>query len=246
MKANHIRPYDTGAMPTSPSSLPDWGRIDTVLLDMDGTLLDLKFDNTFWGEIVPAKLAVERGLELHAAKAQLRAVYAAKQGTLDWYCLEYWSRELDLDLEQLKREARELIAWLPQAEEFVYRVRALGKRLVLVTNAHTTTLAIKDEHLDFRGHFDAVYSSHTFGSPKESAPFWSALMAAERFDRARTLFVDDSLPVLRAARDFGVGWIYAIARPDSSQPRREIAEFPAVTSIDELMPEVAIERRNYR
>jgi putative hydrolase of the HAD superfamily len=232
------------AMPTSPSRMPDWRRIDTVLLDMDGTLLDLKFDNTFWGEIVPAKLATERGLELEAAKTHLRAAYAAKQGTLDWYCLDYWSRELELDLETLKREARELIEWHPEAERFVLTVRSLGKRLALVTNAHTTTLAIKDEHLDFRGHFDAVYSSHTFGSPKESAPFWRALLEAERFERERTLFVDDSLPVLRAARDFGIGWIYAIARPDSSQPRREIAEFPAVNSIDELMPEVAIERRN--
>jgi len=231
-------------MQTLLPSMPDWGRIDTVLLDMDGTILDLKFDNTFWSEIVPAKFAADRGLELEAAKAHLRAVYAARQGTLDWYCIDYWSRELELDLEQLKRGAREQIAWLPQAERFVRAVRALGKRLALVTNAHTTTLAIKDEHLDFRGHFDAVYSSHSFGSPKESAPFWSALMAQERFNRERTLFVDDSLPVLRAAREFGVGWIYAIARPDSSQPRREIADFPAVNSIDELMPEVAFERRN--
>jgi putative hydrolase of the HAD superfamily len=226
--------------------MPDWGRIDTVLLDMDGTILDLKYDNIFWSEMVPARFAAARGLEVEAAKAQLFPVFAAKQGTLDWYCIEYWSRELDLDLDQLKHEARELIEWLPQAEEFVHRVRALGKRLALVTNAHTSVLALKDQHLDFRGRFDAIYSSHTFGSPKESAPFWSALMEAEPFDRARTLFVDDSLPVLRAARDFGVGWIYAIARPDSTRPRREIAEFPAVTSIDELMPEVTIERRNYR
>jgi 5'-nucleotidase len=233
-----------GAMQTPLPTMPDWGRIDTVLLDMDGTILDLKFDNTFWGEIVPSKYAAARDLELEAAKAHLRTAYAAKQGTLDWYCIDYWSRELELDLEELKRGAREQIAWLPQAERFIHAIRALGQRLVLVTNAHATTLAIKDEHLDFRGHFDAVYSSHEFGSPKESAPFWSALMAAERFDRERTLFVDDSLPVLRAAREFGVAWIYAIARPDSSQPRREIAEFPAVNSIDELMPEVAIERRN--
>jgi putative hydrolase of the HAD superfamily len=233
-----------GAMQTLLPSMPDWGRIDTVLLDMDGTILDLKFDNTFWSEIVPAKFAAERGLALETAKAHLLPMYTAKQGTLDWYCMDYWSRELELDLEELKRGAREQIAWLPQAERFVRAVRALGKRLALVTNAHTTTLAIKDEQLDFRGHFDAVYSSHTFGSPKETAPFWTALLAAERFNRERALFVDDSLPVLRAAREFGVAWIYAIARPDSSQPRREIAEFPAVNSIDELMPEVALERRN--
>ena len=211
---------------------------------MDGTILDLKFDNTFWGELVPARFAAVRGLEVEAAKAHLEPIFAAKRGTLDWYCIEYWSRELDLDLEQLKREAREEIAWLPQAERFVRSMRALGKRLALVTNANTTTLAIKEQQLDFSGHFDAVYSSHRFGAPKESAPFWAALHAAEHFDRERTLFVDDSLPVLRAAHAFGVAWIYAIARPDSTQPRRDTAEFPAINSIGELIPEVTLERRS--
>jgi putative hydrolase of the HAD superfamily len=224
--------------------MPDWARIDTVLLDMDGTILDLKFDNTFWRELVPARFAAVRGLDLDAAKAHLQPMFAAKQGTLDWYCIEYWSRELDLDLEQLNHEAREEIAWLPQAERFVRRMRALGKRLALVTNAHTTTLAIKDEQLDFRGHFDAVYSSHRFGAPKESAPFWTALQAEDGFDRERTLFVDDSLPVLRAARAFGIAWIYATARPDSTQPRRDTAEFIAIDSIGELIPEVTLERRS--
>lgn len=224
--------------------MPDWNRIDTVLLDMDGTILDLKFDNAFWGERVPARFAEVNGLEIVAAKAHLEPMFAAKRGTLDWYCIDYWSRVLDLDLEQLNHEAREDIAWLPEAERFVRRMRALGKRLALVTNAHTTTLAIKEQQLDFSGHFDAVYSSHPFGAPKESAPFWAALHAAERFECARTLFVDDSLPVLRAARDFGVAWIYAIARPDSTQPRRDTAEFPAINSIGELIPEVALERRS--
>lgn len=32
-----------------------WKEIDTVLLDMDGTLLDLNFDNHFWKEFVPLK-----------------------------------------------------------------------------------------------------------------------------------------------------------------------------------------------
>ena len=34
----------------------DWTSIDTVLLDMDGTLLDLRFDNWFWQEHVPDAL----------------------------------------------------------------------------------------------------------------------------------------------------------------------------------------------
>jgi putative hydrolase of the HAD superfamily len=113
-------------------------------------------------------------------------------------------------------------------------VRALGKRVVLVTNAHGDTLAVKNAQLDFRGHFDAIYSSHTFGTPKETLAFWERLIELEPFDRERTLFADDSLPVLRAARAFGIGWLYAIAQPDSSRPRREIDEFPAVNRLHEL------------
>lgn len=219
------------------SALPDWSAIDTALLDMDGTILDLKFDHHFWLELVPARYAAVNALSVDAAKARLRPIYKAKEGTLDWYCIDYWSRTLELDVAALKREARERLEWLPRAEAFVQRVRARVKRLVLVTNAHPETLAVKDEQLDFRGHFDAVYSSHPFGAPKESAKFWSALQAEERFDGGRTLFVDDSLPVLRAARSHGVRWLYAIARPDSSQPRRDQSEFLSVDAVHELMPE---------
>jgi HAD superfamily hydrolase (TIGR01509 family) len=217
--------------------LPDWSAIDTVLLDMDGTILDLKFDHHFWLELVPARYAAANALSVDAAKAHLKPLYKAKEGTLDWYCIDYWSRTLAIDVAALKREARERVEWLPQAEGFVRRVRAVGKRLALVTNAHPETLAVKDQQLDFRGHFDAVYSSHPFGAPKESPDFWRALAAQENFDSGRTLFVDDSLPVLRAARAHGVRWIYAIARPDSSQPRREQREFPSVEAVHELMPE---------
>lgn len=217
-----------------PSPLPDWSAIDTVLLDMDGTILDLKFDNHFWLELVPAKFAAVNALTVDAAKARLVPLFAAKQGTLEWYSIEHWSRELDLDLPALKREASEHIAWLPEAESFVRRLRALSKRLILVTNAHAETLAVKDEQLDFRGHFDAMYSSHVFGAPKENIAFWERLIEREPFDRTRALFVDDSLPVLRAARAFGIAWIYAIAHPDSTRPRREIVEFPAVNALHEL------------
>jgi putative hydrolase of the HAD superfamily len=217
-----------------PTPLPNWSTIDTVLLDMDGTILDLKFDNHFWLEMVPAKYAAVNGLTIDAARERLLPLFDAKQGTLEWYSIDYWSRELDLDLPALKREAREHIVWLPEAERFVRRLRALSKRVILVTNAHQETLAVKDEQLDFRGHFDAIYSSHVFGAPKESIEFWQRLVVREPFERSRALFVDDSLPVLRAAREFGIAWIYAIAHPDSTRPRREISEFPAVNAVHEL------------
>ncbi|MGH8136121.1 MAG: hypothetical protein ACRER4_07215 [Steroidobacteraceae bacterium] len=50
----------------------------------------------------------------------------------------------------------------------------------------------------------------------------------------RTLYVDDSLPVLRAARAHGIEWLYAVRRPDSRAPARAVKGFPGVDSVHEL------------
>jgi len=219
-------------MDTKPA--PDWERVETVLLDMDGTLLDLAFDNRFWRELVPQRLADARGTDVETAWKLLVPLFEATHGTLDWYCLEYWSRELRLDLAALKRAVRHEIAWLPRSREFLERLRRSGRRVVLVTNAHPETLAIKDAHLDLGRHFDAVYSSHRFGAPKEAQDFWSGLAAVEPFRSDATLFADDSLPVLRAARSHGLGQVFAISRPDSRQPPRHVEEFPSVEALHQL------------
>ena len=213
----------------------DWARIDTVLLDLDGTLLDLAFDNFFWRTRVPEAWARSRSLSREQALAELQPRFRAREGTLDWYCIDYWSRELELDIAALKQVDAHHIRWLPGAREFLGRVRALGKRLVLVTNAHPTTLAIKDAHTQVISHFDAGFSSHSFGAPKEQAQFWIEFAKVVQFDPARSLFVDDSLPVLRAARAAGIGLIYAVQRPDSSAPPRLQPEFPAVDAVAELL-----------
>lgn len=216
--------------------MPAWEKIDTVLLDMDGTLLDLRFDNFFWLEFLPRRFGERRGLDLAQASAELKPRFAAKQGTLEWYCTDYWSRELGLDVPALKHEAREHIRFLPGAEAFLGAVRRLGKRLVLVTNAHFDALRIKAEHTGLEQHLDEVISSHAFGMPKEHKDFWPQLEQKLRFVNASTLFVDDSLPVLRAARAHGVAQIFAVARPDSTLPARLVEEFPAVNAVIELLP----------
>ena len=213
----------------------DWAGIETVLLDLDGTLLDLAFDNFFWRTRVPEAWARSRSLSPEQAQAELQPRFRAREGTLDWYCIDYWSRELELDIAALKHGDAHHIRWLPGAREFLGRVRALGKRLVLVTNAHPTTLEIKDAHTHVMSHFDAGFSSHGFGAPKEQARFWVELAKAVQFDPARSLFVDDSLPVLRAARAAGIGLIYAVQRPDSSAPARLQSEFPAVDAVAQLL-----------
>jgi HAD superfamily hydrolase (TIGR01509 family) len=202
---------------------------------MDGTILDLAFDNHFWRTHVPQAWALQRRLSEREAREQLEHRFRACEGTLNWYCLDYWSRELELDISALKKQYSDRIRWLPGAREFLLRVRALGKRLVLITNSHPTTLAIKDERTQVISHFDAGFSSHSFGAPKEHLQFWQELAKVERFDPRRSLFVDDSLPVLRAARAAGIGLIYAVHRPDSDAPPRQQQEFAFVDAVAELL-----------
>jgi putative hydrolase of the HAD superfamily len=212
-----------------------WNGIDHVLLDLDGTLLDLDFDNHFWQVLVPQAWGSARGLDLPAARALLQPRFDACAGTLPWYSTEYWSRELGLDIPRLKRADAHRVRWLPGAREFLAAARARGKRLVLLTNAHPQALAIKDERTGVLGHFDASFSSHALGAPKEDARFWQALVRAEPFAAARSLFVDDSAAVLRAARAAGIGHIRAIRRPDSARAAHAHEEFTAVDALVELL-----------
>jgi putative hydrolase of the HAD superfamily len=219
---------------TPAASIVDWDLIDTVLVDMDGTLLDLSFDTFFWREVVPQRYAHENGLTVPAAQRSLAPRFDAKVGTLQWYCLDHWARDLGLDLKTLKREYRQHIRFLPRAQEFLASVRARGKRLSIVTNAHRDTFAVKAEHTGIDRLVDSVVCSHDFAAPKESATFWQALEAHEPFDRQRTLLIEDSLTVLAAARDYGIRHMLAIRRPDSRLPPRAIADFIAIDGVFEL------------
>ena len=213
-----------------------WDTIDTVLLDMDGTLLDLHFDNHFWLEHVPRRFAELHNLELEAARAEVLGRYRRVEGTLNWYCVDYWTGELGLDIPLIKQEVEHLIAVHPHVIDFLDAVRAKAKRMLLVTNAHGKTMELKFARTRLGGHFDAVVCAHDIGLPKEHVDFWGRMQAVQPFDKARTMLVDDSLPVLRSAKGYGIAQLLAVKRPDSKQPEKQIAEFPAIGSFREIMP----------
>lgn len=221
-------------MPSFAVEKPDWAHIDTVLLDLDGTLLDLAYDNHFWLEIVPAAYAAARLTTLEAARTEIAPLFRACEGTLPWYCIDHWSRKLDLDIEALKRANTQRIGWLPGAKDFLLRVRDAGKRVVLLTNSHPRVLQIKNENTGVLDYFDAAFTSHEFGAPKESPEFWEAVRAVEPFDSQRSLFADDSPSVLRAAQNAGIRWVYGVRRPDSVRTVREHVNVPAIDAVSEL------------
>ena len=214
----------------------DWQRIDTVFLDMDGTLLDLNFDTYFWLEHVPRRFSEKHGVALEAARAQLMERYQAMMGTIDWYSIDYWTRELELDIALLKEEVDHLIAVHPYVTDFLDAVREADKRVLLVTNAHMKSLELKMDRTRLAGHFDRLICSHDLGLPKEAPEFWAKLQGVEKFDPQRTLLVDDSLPVLRSAREYGIDWLLAVYEPDSRQARRDVAEFDAIETFRDILP----------
>jgi 5'-nucleotidase len=202
---------------------------------MDGTLLDLAFDNLFWHEVVPQRYAELHGFAIDEAREHLSARFDRVAGTLPWYCLDHWSRDLGLDVKALKQSQRHLIRFLPGAREFLAAVRARRKALWLVTNAHRDTLAVKTEQTGIDRLVDAIVCSHDLRAPKESAAFWEELTRRRPFDAKRTLLIEDSVAVLAAAAAHGVRHTLAIRRPDSRLPPRSIEDFPAIDGVADLV-----------
>ncbi len=213
----------------------EWEKIDTVLLDMDGTLLDLNFDNHFWLEFIPARYAENNNLSLEQAKRQLKPQFKAMEGKLEWYCLDYWSEVLKLDIAGLKAEISGLIAILPHAVEFLEAIHQSSRELVLVTNAHRDSLDLKMEKTCLQPFFDRIISSHDYGASKEQQAFWIQLNQYQPFDKQRTLLVDDSLAVLVSANEYGIEHLISVSKPDSQQAKREIVDFLAIEDFRELM-----------
>lgn len=225
-------------MPTQQHPVIPWTQLQTVLLDMDGTLLDLHFDNHFWREYVPQRYAASRGLDIPTAKAVLTPIFRRKEGTLDWYCVDYWSRELNLDIAMLKQDLQEFIAIKAGVPEFLTALRQRRIRTVLVTNAHPKSLALKLERTRLHDGLDNVLSAHEFGLPKEATDFWQRLRTKENFDPASTLLIDDNLAVLRSARRAGIAHLLGVQRPSSQGPDINSTEFDVVTDFATLTLEL--------
>ncbi|PTQ89680.1 putative hydrolase of the HAD superfamily [Agitococcus lubricus] len=203
---------------------------------MDGTLLDLHFDNHFWQQFVPQKYAEKHGLSVEESQKQLFPRFKAQYGTLNWYCLDYWSQQLDLNIVALKRELQHLIRMRVDALHFLQSLANSNKQVWMVTNAHPHALALKLERTAIAPYFQRIISSHEFGKPKEFLQFWHELQQYLHFDPRRTLFIDDSEAVLETAQRFGIEHILSISHPDSLAPERTGLKFPAINQFAEILP----------
>ncbi len=214
-----------------------WKEVTHVLLDMDGTLLDKYFDDYFWEHLVPEKYAEKHNISFGRAKEELLEKYRAQEGTLNWTDIDFWSRELGLDIPALKEQIRHLIEVHPHVEDFLRTLKEHKKKVILVTNAHYKTLKIKMRKTRLGGYFDKVITSFEIGTPKENLPFWERTQKIIGFDNDRTLFVDDTLEILKTAREFGIKYLLLKRRANSRENKREEAtDFLSIVDFNELLP----------
>ena len=214
----------------------EWNQIDTVLLDMDGTLLDRHFDDHFWLEHVPKRYAQKHAIPLDAAKERLYRMFNSQENTLNWTDIDYWSDQLGLDIPVLKEEVDHLIAVHPFVIEFLLFLRQHGKGIYLVTNAHGKTLDLKMRRTRIGPYFDGIISAHDLGLPKEDPAFWGKLQERIPFTPERTMLGEDSITNLETARLFGISYLIHVGRFSSQSAPAVSQDFSTINFFSELLP----------
>jgi putative hydrolase of the HAD superfamily len=214
----------------------NWNDIDTVLLDMDGTLLDRNFDDHFWMEHVPRIYARENRISPESAKKELYQLYRSQEKTLNWTDLDYWSSRLGLDIPLLKRDVDHLISVHPFVVEFLLFLRRNGKSIHLVTNAHGKTLDLKLRKTRLGHYFSGIISAHDLGLPKEEEAFWGKLRERIHFDPSRTLLGEDSETNLKTAASYGIRFLVFVSRSSSVLQPVASPDFISIQYFNRLIP----------
>ena len=209
--------------------------IGFVLLDMDGTLLDRYFDDYFWEHLVPEKYAEKYQVTFGKAKEVLLALYKAHEGTLNWTDIDFWSRELNLDIPALKEQIKHLIEVHPHVEDFLKTMKKQKKKVYMVTNAHYKVLDIKLKKTRIGRYFDKCITSFEMGYPKEMIDFWEKTERMLKFDKERTLFIDDTPRILKTAKAFGIRYLFLKTGANSKRKDTPSGDFPVLKDFKELL-----------
>ncbi|MBI5136544.1 MAG: HAD-IA family hydrolase [Nitrospirae bacterium] len=218
----------------------DWRRAGTVLLDMDGVLLDLYFDDDFWMEHLPARYAAVHDLDRVSARDMLLAWYREQEGTLNWYDVDYWSHRVGFDVTHLKVRQAGRIALHPLVPEFLTTLGNTGRRRVLVTNAHPKAMRLKLAASGLGKYLDGTVSAFDIGMGKEEPGFWERLHRVVDYRPERAVLIEDSLPNLGTAAAYGMGGLIQVTQPNSHQPPRPAGPYAAVAGVGDLIPGVLL------
>jgi HAD superfamily hydrolase (TIGR01509 family) len=213
----------------------DWDRIDDVLLDMDGTLLDRHFDNFFFEEELPRRYAAMQGLTFEAARERLMAMYRSVEGELAWTDLHYWTKRVGIDVIAMHKELEHMIGFLPGAEAFLNEMRGRGKRITVLTNAHEAGVTVKSAKTGLSRYVDRIVDAFEVGYLKMRPEYWPACQRLVGFNPSRSLYVDDDENCLGAAEQFGISGIVHSAKSSSQLPPIHSNRFASIDQLSQLV-----------
>lgn len=213
-----------------------WNEIDTVLLDMDGTLLDLHFDYHFWKKYLPKIYAEKNSISITDADKFIHDKIHSQTGTLNWYCLDYWTEQLKLPIAELKHDIKHLIKPHPEVLQFLQALRLHKKQVIMVTNAHRDSLSIKLEMTEIEHYFDQLVSAHDYGKPKEDIQIWHDLQQDFPYQPKRTLLIDDNITALNTAKEFGIKHCLAATFVSEHMEHIDPKGFPHFQNFSQIMP----------
>ena len=197
--------------------------------------IDKYNDDYFWERFVPEIYAEKNNVKPSVARELLLETYRSVENTLQWTDLEYWSTRLNLNIPAMKHEIRHLVSVLPHVTAFFDYLKARGKDIHLITNAHPKTLEVKMNQVGLSENFQRMICSQEVGVAKEQPEFWHRLQDILPYDRQRTLFADDTEKVLHSAREYGIRHLLHIAKPSSRLPARFSTHYPSISNFQEIM-----------
>ncbi len=225
---------DSRSSPIAFSVFP-WAHVDDVLLDMDGTLLDRHFDNFFFEEELPRRYAAQQNLSNQEARDHLMVMYRSVEGDLKWTDLDYWSQRVGMDVVGMHRELAGLIDFLPDAREFLVRLRTLGKRITILTNAHQAGVSVKAAKTGLDRYVDRIVNASDVGYLKMRLEYWPVCRRLVGFEPKRSLYIDDDESCLIAAQQFGIGYLFHRSKSSSQRPPEPSSRFSSIETFATLL-----------
>lgn len=213
-----------------------WSEIDTVLLDMDGTLFDRHYEDYFWEVEIPKQYAIKTGMTFKEAKALVMELYFKQEKSLNWSNVEYWEKELGLELWNLRFQLKHLVKLHPHTLRFLRFLKKQNKKIYLVTASPQRDIEFKLGHSKIFEFFDGVCTAHEFNLPKQDILFWKKLQKKLKYSCNRTLFVDDKEDMINAAELSGIKWIIFKSKFSSKLPPKIPKKMLYVHHFDDIIP----------
>lgn len=207
------------------------------MFDMDGTLLDLAYDDLIWNHKLPERHAAMNACTLEQSHATLHDFYENHKHTLSWYSSSFWTSKVGVNTLALQYDYKKNIQPRSGCFELLEILKQRGYKCWIVTNADCAGLKLKLENINLRPYFEVIVSSEEIGHAKEFIEFWQILQNMHPFNPKNVVLIDDTAKVLNGAALFGIESLITISQPSSNKVAKNALEleYPAINDLTELV-----------